>query len=199
MTFCTSCGAKNQDESKFCAACGNPIIKIAGSQVSEPLQVSAPAKASPETKKLSANPINLPGQFLDSVDNETNPKNLANAFLFLFVINAVAWFLMGSDSPFKQPMYDQIEAMSTIGFYVVLFILSFFCVKIQSAEKPKVGWLYFLLVLNVVIYIAILITPSKIEKLTKFDMYIAYIGPLAELYILGRLTYLLRGLRKQVK
>ncbi len=199
MAFCTTCGIKNHEESKFCADCGSLINKISDSKASDSLKMPAPEIASAETKKLSISPNNMPASITDPVDNQKNITQWANAYLILLVINSLAWLLIGSDSPFNKPMYDQTETIVTIVFFIVFFSLSYFCVKIQSPEKPKVGWLYFLLALNIFLYIVVLIEPLEIEKPTRLDYYVTYLGTLFEIYFLVKLTYLLRGLRQQTK
>jgi hypothetical protein len=197
MAFCTACGLKNLDESKFCSGCGNKLIQENSNAHSvEPSFPVTSENLGAEKKKVSGNPFALPGQFIDAVSEETNVNELFKAFLMLIIIHAVFGYLMGSDT--AQYLTGPIETIFFVVFDSLFIALSYFCVKIQGINKSKVGWIYFMMALEVVFLIITFIDPPEIEKFTKFDIYINYIAPLVELLVLGKMASLVSNRLKKV-
>lgn len=131
MSFCSKCGAKIADGSKFCPSCGNAIEPTVAAQPNAPQQ----APASPATSPTSA-PTPVAESGFDAKDIEQNKVMAILSYLGILVLIPI---LGAKESPYARFHANQglILCIAAILYSIAYSILS----SIILAISWRLYWL----------------------------------------------------------
>ena len=168
MAFCTECGSKIEETTKFCPNCGAKIIGITSNKVSGNLEKGVVKGLKKEIsnnfkKQQSKNP-SIKNDANSSVENESEilseeikeqSKEIKNSgakkHILLYLIANILLFIFSANSD---------ETTGVIFYSVIIFIIYF--VR-RNKEKP-INWLLkILLALQFILIISFLITVAQEE------------------------------------
>jgi len=115
MPFCTQCGHKNTDDSRFCDECGTPL-KVAAAAVSNPTLTAAtapaPATATEPASAFASTPAPATGPATAAVGVPRKPLRIKTAAMVaagLVVVGAGGYFLLAPETPSNERFAAAIE------------------------------------------------------------------------------------------
>ena len=175
--FCSQCGTKNQDSSKFCSSCGNQLLSVINNSNNIHTAESSNKKDNLMTWAYKNSLLSSVVDGINETNREGDNEKLWKNFLIFFSIGIVMTF-MGSMGYTGEDL--------NIMIIVCLFIypIVYFCIKYQAIDKSKPYWIIPIILLMVWGWIDGIVNMEQIVTPNKADLYNTFISGIPETYLL---------------